>query len=156
MPTKNNPARAVRRSARRHSEHPLCAECRRPIEGPRFAFAGFLACEECVRAYFATADPKELGLEMRSRLCSAREPAASPAPPPPSAPWRAAICCSCLLPITGTPFSYGGGLACEACIRRQLTNYPTAELAEELLARFRSACKILEGHVNMWRPEYRR
>ena len=45
----------------------LCNSCRSPINGTPFAFAGGLACEQCVRVHCAAYPKEEVEMELRER-----------------------------------------------------------------------------------------
>ncbi len=48
-------------------------------------------------------------------------------------------CIECQKSCSGTPYSFGGGFACEACVRAYYRNLPPVDIAEELRFRGRSA-----------------
>ena len=44
-----------------------CIECGKPISGSSYGFAGGLACESCIRAYYRNSSEAEIARELRER-----------------------------------------------------------------------------------------
>lgn len=55
-------------------------------------------------------------------------------------------CIECRQPTSGIPYSFGGGFACEACVRAYYRNRSPAEIAEELRCRGCQALRLIRKH----------
>ncbi|MGH9488807.1 MAG: hypothetical protein ACRD04_14630 [Terriglobales bacterium] len=82
--------------------HVLCLVCLAPTEGTSFAFSGGLACESCVRRYYASRTEEEVQSELRCRASAARAMGAS---------------VTHVKPGRTAGLRAGGGLVCEPCSR---------------------------------------
>jgi hypothetical protein len=131
-----------------------CSECGTEIEeSAAFAFGGAFACEKCVRNYYRNR-PGEVERELRERRQQAiralstdrknlEKMAASKRTALPPITVDIAklplLCIECKTEIdVAKAFEFGGGVACEKCVREYYRNRPD-ELAFELESRHRRA-----------------
>ena len=105
-----------------------CKLCGQPLEGARYAFGGGFSCERCLRGHLAGASEPHIESVLREKAWIAVEAGA-----PPLA--ERVLCYACLTPVEGPGFAFGGGIACEACIRKYYRGHGEAEIQAELRAR---------------------